>query len=97
MSYQDQANLASDPLFAHRLGAALANEAALKVDDQLADQVLRDPSGGVGMFMPLISTAPGFGDKYAATGQESIADGEMLAAIQANWTRVSDLYPVVTP
>jgi hypothetical protein len=44
------------------------------------------------MFMPLVSAAPGFDDKYLTDGQLAISDNEMLSAIQANWQRVFDLY-----
>lgn len=92
MTFRDTANLARDQVFQERLSAALTTESMGKPDDALADAILKDPAEGSAMFMPLISSAPGFGDKFAAGGQDSITDGDMLAAIQANWQRVVDLY-----
>ncbi len=92
MSYADIANLAKDSDFVERLAAGLTSEAMLINADPLADLILKNPPIGSSMFMPLISSAPGFGDKYAAGGQESITDGDMLASIQAAWPRVAELY-----
>jgi hypothetical protein len=90
MAYLDQANLAIDEDFNARLGAALNSEAILRpAGDAFADMILR--GGGVSWFMPLVSAAPGFADKYAAGGSASITDGEMLSAIQANWDRAQAL------
>jgi hypothetical protein len=92
MAYQDVANLGLDPDFRLRLMACLTTESVLKVGDALADLCLRTPASGADMFMPYVSSAPGFGDKYAAGGQESITDGEILAAVQASWPKVAALY-----
>ena len=92
MSYQDQADLATDPQFIRRLTSCATEEAKGRADN-LAALVLRDPNAGVGCFLPFISTAPGFGDMFAAGGSESIGDGDILAAVQANWSAVSALYP----
>lgn len=92
MSYSDQANLATDSEFKRRLGMALASESTPKADDPLADMILRGVSYGVDIFMPFISTSPGFGDAYASSGQEGITDGDILSAVQANWQAVTALY-----
>jgi hypothetical protein len=92
MTYLDQANLADDTVFRRRLSAALVSESVLKSGDFVADSVLRSPTNGANMFMPLIAAAPGFGGAYAAGGQESINDNQILAAMQANWARVTALY-----
>jgi len=92
MTYQDVANLSRDTIFAARLGAGLASEAALKTSDYLVDAIMKDPAGGSKMFMPFVSVAPGFADQYAESGQDAIDDGEILSAIQACWQRVYDLY-----
>jgi hypothetical protein len=97
MSYLDQANLADDATFQRRLAAALANESAAKADDDLADLVLRSPTQGANMFMPVIAAAPGFAGQFATDGQEAIDDGELLSAIQANWSRIAGLYPMTPP
>jgi hypothetical protein len=90
MAYADQQALSADGEFQNRIWACLTSESAAKDpgSDPLAEYILLDPWQGVKLFMPLLSTAPGFGDKYAQGGQESIADGEILAATQAAWPRV---------
>lgn len=92
MSYEDVANLAKDQDFSARLAAGLTTEAMGKVEDPLGDLILKNPPVGASMFIPLVSSAPGFGDAYASGGQLAITDGMMLAAIQAAWPRVSNLY-----
>jgi len=92
MAFKDVAALATDRDFAARLAAGLAKEGLAKAPDYLVDQILKNPSAGAAMFMPLVSAAPGFDDKYLTDGQLAISDNEMLSAIQANWQRVFDLY-----
>ena len=86
MSYADEYVLGTDPQFTSRLTAAVTDESRSKVDDPLAAYCMRTPSGGAAIFMPFISTAPGFGD---AGGQANISDGQILAAIQASWEDVT--------
>jgi len=93
MTYENIADLARDQDFANRLGACLASEAAPKTDD-LSTLILRSPSNGAQLFMPLVSAAPGFGDAYAETGQKAIDDGMLLSAVQASWDRVAGLLAV---
>jgi hypothetical protein len=92
MSYEDVANLAADAEFGRRIGAALTTESVVKTDDALADAILKNPALSVQMFMPLVSSAPGFGAAFAAGGQESITDGQILSAVQSSWGRVAELY-----
>jgi hypothetical protein len=92
MSYSDISALGRDVEFARRLAAGLTVEATPKSGDLLADQILRSPDYGASLFMPLIASAPGFGDKYATGGQEAVTDGDLLAAMQASWSRVTELY-----
>lgn len=92
MSYTEMADLAADAQFKRRLGMCLASESTLKVDDPLADSILRGVAWGVDMFMPWIATAPSFADKYEAGGQENITDADILAAVQSSWTSVANLY-----
>lgn len=92
MTYEDVYDLGNDPEFRERLTATLTTESAVKSNDPLADQALRSPDGTSLWFMPLVSAAPGFADKYAASGQGSITDGELLSAVQAAWDRVAGLY-----
>lgn len=90
MSFADNAALAGDAEFVNRLGAALGVEALAKPDtDALANTILGQPSStSAFLFMPAVSSAPGFGDKYAAGGQESISDADITSAVQAAWVRV---------
>ncbi len=90
MSYSDAAALAKEPAFGDRLGACLCSEAA-GIDDELATTILRSPTYGVQLFMPLVSSAPGFADAFDEGGQESIDDGMILSAVQASWARVATL------
>lgn len=90
--YEDVYNLGTDPRFRNRLAAGLTTESAVKTNDPLADQVLKNPEATALWFMPLVSSAPGFGDQYAAGGQEAIEDAELLSAMQSAWPRVSELY-----
>lgn len=94
MSYADQYSLGTDPDFTHRLTAAVTDESRAKIADPLAAYIMRAPVAGAALFMPFVSTAPGFGDKYASGGQVMIADGEILAAIQANWADVATVNSV---
>jgi len=92
MTYQDAAQLARDPMFGMRLGAALAKEAVGKPSDYLVDIILKNPDVGAAYFMPFVASAPGFDETYGQGGQGLITDGELLSAIQASWQRVYDLY-----
>ena len=92
MAFKDVAALATDREFSARLAAALAKEALAKPSDYLIDQILTNPSVGAAWFMPLVSAAPSFDDTYLTGGQLAISDGQILAAVQASWQRVFDLY-----
>lgn len=96
MSYADSAALSRDADFADRAQACLNTEAQGKPDgDVLAPVILRSASGyGASLFMPFLSTAPGFADAYAAGGQAAIDDSMLLSAVQANWDAVAALQPV---
>lgn len=95
MTYQDAADLARDPIFGQRLGAALAKEAVGKPADYLVDIILKNPDVGSAYFMPFVASAPGFDQTYDQGGQGLITDAELLSAVQANWQRVYDLYEAV--
>jgi hypothetical protein len=97
MSYADEAALAQDQQFQARLTSALVEEAKPKADDYVAQTVLRAPTTGLTMFMPFISTAPGFGVAYGEGGQIAITDGMILSAVQGSWSAVSALNPGPTP
>lgn len=89
MSYEDQAALASDGEFNSRLSAALTTEGRSKTTDPLGQLVMNSPQHGVTVFMPFVSSAPGFADKYGTGGQASITDGDLLSAVQASWADVA--------
>lgn len=98
MSYADEAALALDDEFSGRLSACLCGEAKTKPDDPIANTILRYPPNGVSMFMPFISTAPGFGDAYGAgQDQSAIDDGMLLSAVQASWQAVVTANTPPTP
>jgi hypothetical protein len=92
MTYQNSAELANDPDFQARLAACVATEAYTKPPDEFVDQLLRNAAWGAIAFGPTVAVAPGFGDKYANGGQESITDGDILSAVQASWGRIAALY-----
>ena len=90
MSYAIQSMLNSDQTFMARIQAAITTEARGKVDaDPLASAIMASPPRGASMFMPWISSAPGFADKYQSEGQTGITDGDILAAVQAEWSGVA--------
>jgi hypothetical protein len=89
MSYTDQAGLNSDPEFNRRTSSALTTEGRAKVNDPLGKLIMNSPQQGVVVFMPFLSSAPGFADKYATGGQEAITDGDILSAVQASWADVT--------
>jgi hypothetical protein len=96
MTYQAQADLSQDEAFAERLGAALTTEGRARTD-YVARVVMTYPPQGVQWFMPFISSAPGFADKFATGGQESITDGDLLSAVQASWADVGAVHPETLP
>jgi hypothetical protein len=97
MTYQQIADLGKDEAFLERLAAAVT-EQAKSHSDYAAESSLRSPSQGATMFMPFVSTEPGFAAAYGEGGQEAITDGMMLSAIQANWDAVNTLWaPISTP
>lgn len=93
MAYSDMAALAVDPDFIARLSQCVCEQAQTPGhDDATGQAALRSPAMASTMFMPFISTAPGFGDAYATGGQESITDGMVLAAVQAKWQDVGGVW-----
>jgi hypothetical protein len=89
MTYQAISDLSLDPDFSGRLSAALTVEGRARIGDPLGVLIMQSPPHGVMVFMPFVSSAPGFGDKYAAGGQGSITDPDILAAVQASWADVT--------
>jgi hypothetical protein len=97
MSYEEISDLARDQDFAARLAAAVTEQAKTH-DDYISGATLRSPEQGVTMFMPFVSTEPGFAAAYGSGGQEAISDGMILSGVQANWDRVNTTWePITTP
>jgi len=93
MAFTDIAALAADPGYQSRLAACVFNETLAKPSDYFTDTILRvGPGFAVQAFGPTVASAPGFGDKYTEGGQEAVTDGDLLSAVQANWTRIAALY-----
>lgn len=81
MSYADAAALASDPDFIGRVNACVTTEASAK-ESQFAQTIMSSWGWGATVFMPYLIASPGF-DKPSS----EITDGDLLAAVQANWDR----------
>ena len=96
MSYAGQSLLNSDQNFISRVQSAIVDEARTKVDDSLADAIMASPPRGAMMFMPWISSAPGFAGTYQSEGQAAILDADILAAVQAEWGQ-GEQRPMVSP
>lgn len=98
MSFADQSALAANSWFTARLTACATEQAGVFINDarveyvSLARQVLADPVAATWFSWP-VATAPGLGDTYAGGGQEAIADGDILAAVQAAWPTISFIHP----
>jgi hypothetical protein len=87
MSYQSRADLAQEPNFRERVTACATEQALVFKDDgrpdiaALADAIILNPVNATGL-VPLVASAPDFVD---VTDQTTIPDGEILAAVQAQW------------
>ena len=93
MTFSDVADLAADPEYQRRLAACVYSETLAKPSDFFTDQILRTgPGFAAQAFGPTIASSPGFGGLYAEGGQERITDGDLLAAVQFNWSRIAALY-----
>jgi len=98
MSYAEMSGLAKDQEFAGRLASAVCEQAKGRKTKYVAQAALRSPETGASMFMPFVSTEPGFSDAYGEGGQAAITDGQILSAVQANWDRVATVWtPIGTP
>lgn len=99
MTFQNTADLASDPQYQQRLAACVFTEALGKPSDPFVDQLLRSgPQFASVIFGPTVASSPGFGEKYATGGEAGVTDGDLLSAVQANWARIAGLYaPPVVP
>lgn len=90
MSYQDRAALVTDPVFIGRLNACVTNEAMPKAvttsPDPFSQRLMTAWGWGGTIFMPWVSSAPGFD-----VPQAEITDGMLLSAVQASWAQVESL------
>lgn len=96
MPYADRAALVTDPDFIGRVNACVTNEAMPKAQatppDGFAQRLMTSWGWGGTIFMPWISSAPGFD-----VAQDQITDGMLLAAVQASWAIVEELNYVPMP
>ena len=89
MSYADQAAIYSDYAFRDRLQSAVTKESRSK-PGEMATAILAFPPKGTELFLPWVTTEPGFD----VADQETITDGQILSAIQAVWADVESAnYP----
>lgn len=87
MSYEDQHAIYEDFTFRGRLEAAVTKESRSRSGD-MASAILRYPLTGTELFLPWVTTEPGFD----VADQRQITDGMLLAAIQAVWAPVEASY-----
>ena len=94
MPYEDRATLVTDPVFIGRLNACVTNEAMpnAQAGDQLGERLMTSWGWGGTIFMPWVSSAPGFDVE-----QSTITDGMLLSAVQASWSQVESLNFTPTP
>ena len=89
MSYADQAAIYADYAFRDRLQAAVTKESRSK-PGEMSDAILQFPPKGAELFLPWVTTEPGFD----VADQATITDGQILSAIQAVWVDVESAnYP----
>jgi len=100
MSYASRARLADDVPFRDRCTACCQEQALIFVNDGRADisalarQIIVSNSYAAGLI-ELVALAPNFKD---VTDQTTIADGDILAAVQANWpTYAGVMFPPSEP
>lgn len=88
MSYADRAALVTDPEFIGRLNACVTNEAMplAQAGDPFGQRLMTSWGWGGTIFMPWVSSAPGFD-----VPQDQITDGMLLSAVQAAWATVEAL------
>lgn len=98
MGYSDMGALGKDDDFQARVAACVCEQAQTPGhDDIVAQRALQSPAFAVSMFMPFVSTAPGFGDAYASGGQAAVTDGMLLSAVQAKWGDVVNVWAAPAP
>jgi hypothetical protein len=102
MSYSAVSLLNQDPAYAGRVRSCVTEQAASLTGDAnlavaaCANAGLRGDPVIMDTFVRTTSSAPGLGDKAdkgdGTVDQTLIVDGDLLAAIQANFPRVAALF-----
>jgi hypothetical protein len=100
MSYQMIDALVNDGAFSGRVGACCIEQAEHFAHDDrpaivaLARRVAIGRTDVTTTFLRLVAAAPGIADKAGndVTNQNRIPDADILAAVQAFWPVVADLY-----
>jgi hypothetical protein len=103
MSYLSQWRLTYDDEFVSRSRAALTNQAVIFKDDDrgdiaaLANSLLTAANPQeTDTFVGMLAASPGFADMADQGGgnvnSSLIADGDILAAVQAEWPTVAALF-----
>jgi hypothetical protein len=83
MSYATQAELYNSFPFRARLEAAVTKESRSRPASTLAADILAYPPKGTQLFLPWVTTEPGFD-----VPDEQVTDGMLLSAIQSVWPNV---------
>lgn len=107
MGYSQIAALAVDLEFTGRVHACCIEQAEVYRSDgradiaELAEDMLRGTAAGLLSMYAMVSAAPGLADK-ATSGdgidQSLVPDGDILAAVQADWPTIAALfYPTPAP
>lgn len=103
MTFLAQYQLTYDADFIYRGRACLINQAAIYINDErgdikeTADAVIRNHPAQVELtFQEFLGNSPGFVDEATledgTIDSSLIADGEILAAVQALWPTVAAIY-----
>jgi hypothetical protein len=96
MSYEQQVKLRADGSFQGRTSAVVFEQALIFKDDArpdiaaLARRHLADAGEVLSIWMPYMAATPGFADH--ANDTSLITDGDLLAATQAHWPTVSNVF-----
>ena len=96
MTYENQHKLLEDSAFQNRGAACVFEQAEIFKDDgrpdiaALAKYHLRSPGNITYTWGSYLAAAPGFAD--SADDSTAIDDGQILAAVQADWPTVAAVY-----
>lgn len=102
MSYDSVQQLVRDTDFNGRVRSCATEQAAANLDNEdlavagLAADVLRGGGATLDTFVRTTASAPGLGDKATLPNgtidQSQVVDGDLLAAVQANFPRIAKLF-----